>query len=290
LVADCTVTSVCYFHHLLLLLLLLLQALTQQFAAPYMKGLLLHLTRLDDDHAAVEADLSKQRGENCDMLAYQIYMARKLPDVKAADIYRMSDLQQCFCDASDNTMAGCLAFSDVIANDTANAYQPSSDAAGASRRTVAASASMQSAALPLTKPIKGNEQQASGNRRRRVLAAADAASSLQVTSPTQQKQARQLEPSVRAASRTYTTIAAATTDRRTAAAAGVNVVPSTAAAGAWQRDAFGPWNTLVATDVNALQLSTLAGEGAGLLSQPSWYCQMRCVLSAHQLTVHLVKL
>jgi hypothetical protein len=144
--------------------------LTLQLAAKWMKGLLLHLTRLDDEHTAVEADLSKQRGENCDMAAFNIYMARKRPDVTAADIYLLDDLQQCFCDASDDTTAGCLAYADVIANRTANAYQETSNGAGTSRRAPAAG----SRSAALTTGDEQQQQQQGNHNRRRVLAAAAA--------------------------------------------------------------------------------------------------------------------
>uniref|UniRef100_A0A383W3N6 EGF-like domain-containing protein n=1 Tax=Tetradesmus obliquus TaxID=3088 RepID=A0A383W3N6_TETOB len=155
----------------------LTQALTTQLAAQWMRPLLLHLARLDDDHADVEAGLTKQRGENCDMLAFQIFLARKRPEVTTADVQRLSDLQLCFCDASSDTMAGCLAYADVVANDTANAYNEVSEGAPTARKIPAAG--VRSAPLPVASSTgsstsQSDEMQGSGNRRR-VLSAGSSA-------------------------------------------------------------------------------------------------------------------
>jgi hypothetical protein len=129
--------------------------------------LLLHLTRLDDDQAAVEADLSKQRGESCDLTSFQIRQARMQPDFNSADLNRLINLQDCFCDPSKDTTAGCLAYADIVANDTANSYQNTSDGAASTRMTPPTRARVQSVEMPMK--LQGNR------KRRHVLAAADSA-------------------------------------------------------------------------------------------------------------------
>lgn len=100
----------------------------------------MHLTRLDDNHAAVEAELSKRRGESCDMAAFSVYMARNRPEISTAELWRLSDLQEGFCDASTEVMSACLASADVVANQTANAFQETSNGTATSRKGSTASA------------------------------------------------------------------------------------------------------------------------------------------------------